>query len=134
MKLFLSILLGALFFSCSVSQKTEPSTKSVAPKNYPAPSKDWTEGNCPCEGVSMYLMEDQEPPNWFKLEGEAILDLPSNIVSMDKIPGDVYQKIKARVQKAGGCIAFVDLRDYYGSETFPMREDGEVYFYWGKCN
>ncbi|MBL1279352.1 MAG: hypothetical protein COA33_003730 [Fluviicola sp.] len=129
MKFFLIIVLSSLFFSCSVSRMLE----STELKDYPAPSKDWTEGNCPCEEVSFYLMEEKEPPAWFNIEGEDIFKLSGKIDSIDEIPQNVVVKIQNRVKKVNGCVVFIDLRDYYGSEMFPKREKDEVYFYWGKC-
>ncbi len=129
MKRILLVIPTILFLSCSVSKNKTSTTI----KEYPSPSLNWTQGNCPCSEISLYLMEEKDPPKWFKLEGEAILELSSKVVNLEMIPSTTLDKIKQRVKDANGCVVFVDMRDYYGSDMFPVRKKNEVYFYWGKC-
>ena len=76
MKLISITFLSILFLSCSVGKNLESSTKT---QDYPSPSSDWIVGNCPCTEISICLMEGKDPPNWFNLEGEAILKLSSKV-------------------------------------------------------
>ena len=112
---------------------TQKEEKTDKPKNFPEPSTNWTKGNCPCEEIQLYLMESKKPPSWFQIGGEDIIDLPSNITSISEIPQTTKDKIKKRVIKANGCVVFLDLRDYYGSNMFPTRQNQELYYYWGTC-
>jgi hypothetical protein len=126
MKYIIYTVIGILLFSCSVNKTAEMD-------NYPSPSTDWTNGNCPCREVSIYLMEDKNPPSWLNLEGEGVLDLSNKVKTIEDLPELTLAKIIENVQKVNGCVVFIDLRDYYGSEMFPMRKIDKVYFYWGKC-
>lgn len=76
-------------------------------------------------------MVKKEHPKWLVLQGEDIFSLNDSISRLKDIPEDKIKDIQVRVASAGGCVVFVDLSDFYGSEMFPMRKDDKVYFYWG---
>lgn len=132
MKTIILFTISTLIFACTVGKETAAPEK-VKPIVYPAHSSDWTIGNCPCEEVSVYLMEEKEPPIWFNLVGEDLMNLTSDVQTMEQIPTKVLDKMKSRAQEAGSCVVFVDLRDYYTSSMFPVRTINKVYFYWGTC-
>ena len=125
------------FLVASCITITQPETKKVEktdqPTNYSEATLNWTKGNCPCKEIQLYLMESKKPPSWFKLGGEDIINLPNNIKTMPAVPQTTIDQIKKRVTKANGCIVFLDLRDYYGSNMFPMRKKDQLYYYWGTC-
>ena len=76
-------------------------------------------------------MEDKKPPRWLDLQGEAIFNLDESVVNMKDIPVSLIREMQVRASTYGGCVLFIDLSDFYGSEMFPMRKENEVYIYWG---
>lgn len=87
-------------------------------------STDW-------QNVAVYLMERQKEPKWLDLRGEHIINESGSIATIDELPTATINTIKMTAARYGGCVVFVDMYDFYGSEMFPMREKDQLYFYWG---
>lgn len=117
-----------VMLSCHVQKGTKTNTS----ENWNSPPEECNiVDSTNYQDISLFLMEEKQHPKWLKLQGEDIFDLDESITTIKDIPEDIIIAMKIRVAKAGGCILFVDLHDFYGSEMFPMRKENEVYFYWG---
>jgi len=80
------------------------------------------------EKVELRNMETKKPPRKFKMCGEGIINIHVGVKSTVDLNAGEIEEIKKRAAKYGGCVVFVDFKDFYGTD---MRKKNKLYFYFG---
>lgn len=72
----------------------------------------------------------EEKLKGYQLAGEGKIDVSPQVMAFDDLSTEELTEIKKYAAKFKGCIVYVDIDDFYGSDRFPVRAINQVYFYW----